>query len=158
MIAISERIFIAHPPLRVWSLLSDPEAVVTLVEGSRIGDHHDDGTFDAFLAVRFAGIKVAFKAVADLTLDPETFTGRLEGTGGDNRGSTRVTGGASFAVIPEEGGCTVTLEGGAEVTGALAGLISTGATIVVTRMVKSFTNNLVLRCAELESDESEAAR
>lgn len=158
VIAISERIFIAHPPATVWSVLSDPETVVTLVEGSRIGEHHDDGTFDAFLAVRFAGIKVAFKAVVDLTLHPETLTGRLEGTGGDSRGSTRVKGDAEFAVISEDGGSTVTVAGGAEVTGALAGLVSTGASIVVARMVKSFTKNLALKCAEVENDESETAR
>jgi hypothetical protein len=44
----------------------------------------------------------------------------------------------------------VTLDGSAEVKGPLAGLVATGANIVVDRMAKSFTEKLRIRCDELD--------
>lgn len=149
MITFAEHVLVPHPPAVVWSVLSDPEKVVTCVDGSRIGDYHDDGTFDAFLTVKFAGIKVAFKALATLTLDAEGLAGRLEGKGGDGRGSTRVTGGADFSVVPDGDGSIVTLDGSADVKGPLAGLVTTGASLVVSRMARSFTAKLITTCNEI---------
>lgn len=158
MITFTERVHVPHPPEVVWSVLSDPERCVTCIDGSRLGDQHDDGTFDAFLAVKFAGIKVTFKALVDLALDHEARTGRLTGTGGDKRGSTRVQGGADYTVAAEGDGTLVTLDGEAEVKGSLAGLITTGASLVVDRMAKSFTQKLITTCDELDPADRRDAR
>lgn len=149
MIEFTETVLVPHPPHIVWSILSDPQKVVTCVDGSKLGEQHDDGSFDASLAVKFAGIKVAFKARLNLVLDDEKLTGRIDGKGGDGRGSTRVEGGADYSVVADGDGSKVVLAGGAEVKGALAGLISTGAALVVDRMAKSFTTKLISTCDEL---------
>ncbi len=158
MISFAERILVPHPPEVVWRVLSDPEKVVTCIEGSRIGEYHDDGSFEAFLAVKFAAIKVAFKAQVTLTLDSEAHTGHLEGKGGDGRGSTRVQGGADYAVLEDADGSIVTLDGGADVKGALGGLITTGASFVVDRMAKSFATELIAACAALDSADEKGTR
>lgn len=153
MINFAERISVPHPPTIVWSVLSDPDKVVTCIDGSRIDEHHPDGSFDAFLAVKFAGIKVGFKALATLRLDDAAMTGRLDGKGGDGRGSTRVEGSADYAVVADGDGSMVTLDGGAEVKGALAGLVSTGATLVVARMAKSFGQKLIATCDAIAAEQ-----
>lgn len=62
MITIAERVFVPHPPDVVWNILSDPHKVVGCIEGSQLGEYHEDGSFDARIAVKFAGIKVSFGA------------------------------------------------------------------------------------------------
>lgn len=152
MITIAERVFVPHPPEAVWDVLSDPHQVVGCIDGSQLGDYHEDGSFDARIAVRFAGIKVSFGARAALALDEDQRTGRLEAQGGDSRGSTRVQGHADYAVVPEGEGSLVTLEGKIEISGALASLVTTGASIVVSRMTKSFTESLTKTCAQMQED------
>jgi carbon monoxide dehydrogenase subunit G len=152
LITITQRVSVPHPPDVVWSVLSDPHRVVECVEGSRLGEFHDDGSFDALMAVRFAAIKVSFKARANLVLDEGARTGRLEAKGSDSRGSTRVQGHADYSVLPAPDGSVVTLDGNVEIGGALASLITTGASIVVDRMTKSFTESLISTCARLDPD------
>ncbi|MHC6594571.1 SRPBCC family protein [Arthrobacter sp. C152] len=150
MITISQRVSVPHPPDVVWSVLSDPHKVVGCIDGSRLGEFHEDGSFDALMAVRFAAIKVAFKARANLVLDEEARAGRLEAKGSDSRGSTRVQGHADYSVEPSPEGSVVLLDGQIDIGGALASLITTGASIVVDRMTKSFTESLITTCARLD--------
>ncbi|WP_423183497.1 SRPBCC domain-containing protein [Arthrobacter sp. NyZ413] len=150
MITIAQRVSVPHPPDIVWSILSDPHKVVGCIDGSRLGEFHDDGSFDAVMAVRFAAIKVSFKARANLVLDEAGRTGRLEAAGGDSRGSTRVQGHADYSVQPAPDGSIVILDGQVDIGGALASLITTGASIVVDRMTKSFTESLISTCAQLD--------
>jgi carbon monoxide dehydrogenase subunit G len=157
VIEFTEKVQVPHPPEVVWSVLSDPERCVQCIEGSRLGDFHGDGSFDAFLAVKFAGIKVSFKALVSLVLDENAKTGRMSGTGGDKRGSTRVTMEANYSVAPDELGSTVNLDGSAEVKGPLAGVVSTGASLVVDRMAKSFTRELAKTCDEITASRTEGS-
>ncbi|WP_210602554.1 CoxG family protein [Brevibacterium oceani] len=157
VIEFSEEVHVPHSPEIVWSVLSDPERCVECIEGSRLGEFHEDGSFDAFMAVKFAGLKVSFKANVTLELNQEGKTGRLSGSGGDKRGSTRVTMGADYAVIADGNGSSVTLDGSAEVKGPLAGLVSTGASLVVDRMAKSFTRELAAKCDAISAVGTEGA-
>lgn len=149
MITISERVRVPHPPDLVWSVLSEPSRVVGCIEGSELGEYHDDGSFDARLAVKFAAIKVLFGARASLDLDEAERLGRLDAQGSDARGSTRVKGHATFRVREEEGGSVVDLDGEVEISGQLASLVTTGAAVVVTRMTRSFAGELTATCDEL---------
>ena len=151
MITISERVQIPHSPELVWSVISDPTLVVECVEGSELGETHEDGSFDARIAVKFAALKVAFRARARLDLDEAEQTGRLEATGSDARGSTRVGGHATFTVRPAEGseGSVVDMDGVIDITGQLASLVTTGASVVVSRMTRSFTTQLTATCDRL---------
>jgi carbon monoxide dehydrogenase subunit G len=150
VITIAQRVSVPHPPDVVWSILSDPHKVVGCIDGSRLGEFHDDGSFDALMAVRFAAIKVSFKARANLVLDEDAKIGRLEAKGSDSRGSTRVQGHADYSVVADGDGSLVVLEGKIDIGGALASLITTGAAIVVDRMTKSFAESLIRTCASLD--------
>jgi len=150
VITINERVQVPSPPDVVWSVISDPSKVVGCIEGSELREHHDDGSFDALLAVKFAAIKVKFGARASLDLDEEQRIGRLEATGSDSRGSTRVGGHAQFVVQPEGAGSVVDIDGVIELNGQLASLVTTGATVVVTRMTRTFAARLAAVCAELD--------
>lgn len=150
MITVAERVGVPHPPDIVWSVLSDPSRVVACIDGSELGQFHDDGSFDARIAVKFAAIKVGFGARATLDLDDDQRCGRLEARGSDTRGSTRVQGNAEFVVRPATDGSMVHINGAIQVSGQLASLVTTGAAVVVDRMTRSFTARLAAACAELD--------
>ena len=150
MIEISEQFDVpCASPRFVWDLLSDPHQVVGCVPGAALGDAHDDGTFDGSLTVKFGPARVTFKARIELELDAATMVGRVTARGKDNQGGTRFRAMMSFQVAEraQQEGSIVTIKGENEISGKLAGLVESGARIVMKRMAAEFSQNLAARCA-----------
>ncbi|MFF3500610.1 SRPBCC domain-containing protein [Streptomyces sp. NPDC003247] len=149
MISIKEEIAVPSPPARVWEVISDPSAVVSCIGGAELGASHDDGSFDGTLAVRFGGLRVRFAARVALDLDESTREGRLTARGADGQGATRFGAGATFRVAEGQtpGSSRVYCDGEIKLNGKLAKLIESGAGMVVSRMTKEFTDELVALCA-----------
>ncbi|MGZ8202218.1 MAG: SRPBCC family protein [Burkholderiales bacterium] len=149
MIEISERIDVPAPPRPVWDLLSQPTAVVECVPGATLGEAHEDGTFDGNLVVKFGPAKVTFRARIALELDEAAMKGKVTARGKDNQGGARFTAATSFTVMehPEKPGSTILINGETEIAGKLAGLVESGAKIVIKRMTAEFAERLAARCA-----------
>ncbi|MFJ4621703.1 SRPBCC domain-containing protein [Streptomyces sp. NPDC088812] len=149
MISIKEEIAVPSPPARVWEVISDPSAVVSCIGGAELGASHDDGSFDGTLAVRFGGLRVRFAARVALDLDETTREGRLTARGADGQGATRFSAGATFRVAEGQtpGSSRVFCDGEIKLNGKLAKLIESGAGMVVSRMTREFTDELVALCA-----------
>jgi carbon monoxide dehydrogenase subunit G len=114
-----------------------------------LGDQQEDGSFDAILIVKFGPAKVSFKAKVALELDAAAMTGLVNARGKDSIGGTRVEATMKFSVVgrPDPPGSTVPIAAEVEISGKLASLIESGATLVVKRMVSEFTERLAARCA-----------
>lgn len=153
MISITEEILVPSPPGRVWEVISDPSAVVSCIGGAELGPSHDDGSFDGTLAIRFGGLRVKFAARVSLDLDESAHEGRLTARGADGQRATRFSAGATFRVVEGDtpGGSRVFCDGEIKLNGKLAKLIESGAGMVVSRMTKEFTEQLVQKCAEPDS-------
>jgi carbon monoxide dehydrogenase subunit G len=152
MIQIDERFDVpGASPEFVWDLLSHPQAVVECVPGATLGEEHEDGSFEGSLTVKFGPARVTFRAHIELELDAATKTGRVTSRGKDNQGGTRFRATMTFKVLEltqaEQPGATVTIEGENEISGKLAGLVESGAKIVIKRMSAEFAQNLAARCA-----------
>jgi carbon monoxide dehydrogenase subunit G len=149
LISIKEEILVPSPPQRVWEVISDPSAVVSCIGGAELGPSHDDGSFDGTLAVRFGGLRVKFAARVALDLDEPAHEGRLTARGADGQGATRFSAGATFRVSEGQtpGSSRVFCDGEIKLNGKLAKLIESGAGMVVARMTKEFTDELVKACA-----------
>ena len=147
MIEVNERIEVAAAPRQVWDVLADPNAVVECVSGATLGERHEDGSFDATLLVQFGPAKVNFQANVLLQLDAATKTGTVNSKGKDKIGGTRVTALMKFGVeaLPGATGSAIPVKAEVEISGRLASLIETGASIVVKRMVADFTKRLAAK-------------
>ena len=149
MIEVNERIEVPSAPQVVWSLLSDPRAVVGCVPGAALGDEQEDGSFDATLVVKFGPTKVTFRARVALELDPAIMTGHVTAKGKDSIGGTRVQATMKFSVVErtDPPGSAVPITSEVEISGRLASLVESGAKLVVKRMVGEFTERFAARCA-----------
>ena len=149
MIEVNERIEVPSAPHAVWSVLSDPHAVVECVSGASLGDRQEDGSYDATLVVKFGPTRVTFQARFALELDPAAMTGSVIAKGKDSIGGTRVQAKMKFSVVEQTDppGSAVPITSEVEISGRLAGLIEGGAKMVVKRMLGEFTERLAERCA-----------
>src|SRR5919202_4777546 len=146
MIEIDEQFRVAAPVAAVWEVLSDPRAVVGCVPGAALVGENPDGTYDGSLTVKFGPLAVAFQARVGLELEPETHTGRLTAHGRDKQGGTRFRGAATFMVRrSESGGSVVTIQGGVDISGRLAPMVESGASVVVKHLMAEFAERLAAR-------------
>ena len=101
--------------------------------------------------VQVAGraVRVRFTARIRLELTEQELEGRLSARGRDGQAATRFNAQAAFRVEPDQeaGGARVELDGEVQLTGKLASLIESGAGVVVSRMTRDFSAQLVQRCA-----------
>ena len=153
MIGVNERINVPAPPHTVWELLSDPRAVVDCVPGAALGEAHEDGTFDATMLVKFGPAKVTFHAKVALELDADTMTGRVSSKGRDNQGGTRFNAKMTFGVTEqaEPQGSAIDIKANVEISGRLASLVESGASLVVKYMIGEFSKRLAARFTEAKN-------
>jgi esterase/lipase/carbon monoxide dehydrogenase subunit G len=149
MIEINERFQVAARPPDVYAVLSDPNAVVECVAGAELGDHHEDGSFDGSITIKFGALRVAFKGRVSLELDEDSYRGTMKARGRDGQGGTRFRCQTTFEVAPDDGGATsiVTATGDVELSGKLASVVEGAANAVVERMSQDFVSALAVRCA-----------
>ena len=147
MIEINEQFDVPSEPRTVWNLLSHPHAVVECVPGAALGEEHEDGSFDGTLTVKFGPARVTFKARIELEIDDAAMTGRVIARGKDSQGGTRFRATMSFRVAEKttEPGTIVLITGENEISGKLAGIVESGAKIVIRRMSAEFAENLAAR-------------
>jgi carbon monoxide dehydrogenase subunit G len=149
MIEVNERIEVSAAPQAVWSVLSDPHKVVDCVPGAALGQRQEDGSYDATLTVKFGPAKVNFRARFALELDEAAMAGRVIARGRDDQGGTKIRSTMTFKIVEqaEPPGSAIPVDAQVEIGGRLASLIEGGATLVVKRMTKEFTERLAARCA-----------
>ncbi len=149
MIDVTERVDVPSAPQTVWDLLSNPHAVVDCVPGAALGDRHEDGSFDGSLTVKFGPTKVTFHAKFALELDAAAKAGHVTARAKDNQGGTRVRATMTFNVIEqsEPPGSSIPIVAQVEISGRLALLVESGASLVVKRITREFSERLAARCA-----------
>jgi carbon monoxide dehydrogenase subunit G len=149
MIEVNERIDVASSPQTVWDLISDPHAVVSCVPGAKLGEQHEDGSYDGKLVVKFGPAKVTFHTRISLELDAAAKTGRVIAKGKDDQGGTRVRATMTFKVEEKvyPRGSSIPIEAQVEISGRLALVVEAGASMVVDRMTREFSERIAARCA-----------
>jgi uncharacterized protein len=142
VIEVDERFEVPAPPSRVWELLADPHAVVGCVPGAAIVSQNSDGSLETSLGVQFGPLKIAFAAHTELQLDDASMQGKVTARGRDKQGGARFSATAEFRVSPSGEGSLVTTRGEVELSGRMASMIESGASVVVKRMSADFASCL----------------
>ncbi len=147
MIEVNERIDVIASPDAVWEILSNPHEVVECVPGATLGELQEDGFYDAGLIVKFGPARVTFHARFMLELDQVTHSGTVTSRGKDNQGGTKIRANMKFRVMPQDTniGSSIFVDANVEVSGRLSTIVESGASLVVGRMTKEFTEHLETR-------------
>jgi len=147
MIEVNERIDVIASPDAVWEILSNPHEVVECVPGATLGELQEDGFYDAGLIVKFGPARVTFHARFMLELDQVTHSGIVTSRGKDNQGGTKIRANMKFRVVPQDTnlGSSIFVDANVEVSGRLSTIVESGASLVVGRMTKEFTEHLETR-------------
>src|SRR5690606_34983474 len=150
MIEVNETIDVASDPKTVWAFLSDPRSVVECVSGATLGEQQEDGSYDAGITVKFGPAKVAFRAKVQIEYDHPNMSGKVISRGKDSQGGARFNTTMGFKVEERAGdavGSAIAIQAAVDISGRLASLIETGASMVVKRMTKDFSEQLAARVA-----------
>jgi aerobic carbon-monoxide dehydrogenase small subunit len=101
---------VCRPVDVVWDAIQDPAVVASCVPGARL-TAVDGSRVEGEMQASLGPIQTRFAGEATLVFDPPTRTGRLSGEGRDSNGGTRLSGEATFAVLPDGPEATlITLE------------------------------------------------
>lgn len=151
MIEVNERIEVASTPQAVWTILSEPSAVVECVEGATLGDKQEDGSYNAKMAVKFGPAKVSFAANVLVEYDEANKSGSVIAKGKDGISGTKFKTTMQFKVEgqdtpPGNVMTAVPIKAECELNGRLAHMIESGANLVIKRMTASFAEKLAERC------------
>jgi hypothetical protein len=82
-----------------------------------------------------------------LELDQVTHSGTVTSRGKDNQGGTKIRANMKFRVVPQDTnlGSSIFVDANVEVSGRLSTIVESGASLVVGRMTKEFTEHLETR-------------
>lgn len=157
-LTIREHFSLAAAPDEVWSLLTDPERVVSCLPGAELTGVEGDDTYAGAVKVKVGSVTVAYRGTAVFEeIDPERRFVRIVGRGRERSGS----GTASMTMesrVEEspEGGATVTVDAEIKLTGKMVrfgrGMIQS----VSSEIFREFTERFARRVEEARPIEPEA--
>jgi uncharacterized protein len=135
-------------PDRVWSILSDPDTVVTCMPGAAVTGRNDDGSLDGTIVTKLGPTTVTFRGTVHPEFDAANRAGHLRARGSDARGRTKAVLTTSFRLSSTGAAHTrVDLDADIDVSGGLAAFVRTGGKHLVRRMLAEFSGNLAALAA-----------
>ena len=150
---LTERYEIPAPLASVAPLFQDVLLLVPHVPGAQVRTGTGEGPFEGTLSVAFGPRVIKLGGSFTYRYDPETRTGRLDGSGSDARGNSRATGHATFSVssAPEDTVAPAVTRVDVDVdftlTGPLAMVAETGAPHVARSIFADFSQSLTAQLA-----------
>jgi carbon monoxide dehydrogenase subunit G len=159
MMVVDETFTVQTEPAAVWQVVSNPHEVVDCVPGATLVGQRDDGAYEGSVVVKFGPTSVAFKTLVTLELDPDAREGHFVSQARDSKGGTRSKAAMTFRVVAADGGGSIVhMQGKVEVSGPLAGMVESGATFVVKRMVTEVAQRLAAKCAPVAADPADSTQ
>ena len=131
----------------VWSFFSDTAAVASCLPGvSLIGDAKARNV-SGKMRIKVGPIAAEFHGVAEIDRDAATHSGKIQGSGRDQRSSSATRGVIRYRLVPESDGSTkVGLDVGYRLTGPLAQFSRSDLVHdIASRIIEAFAQNVEAR-------------
>jgi carbon-monoxide dehydrogenase small subunit len=152
---------IAHPPEQVFALLGDVAAVASCLPGASLTRADDPQHVQGEMRVQIGPIVASFAGSARIERDPVSMSGRIVGSGHDQRSRSTTQGEICYRLTPlTEGTATrVDLAIGYTLSGLLAQVGRSGLVRdLARRMVTEFAGNLDRKLRGVAPSEEGASR
>ncbi|MBS9477994.1 xanthine dehydrogenase family Fe-S subunit [Ancylobacter radicis] len=89
-IEIVQEFDVGAPRATVWALFQDPARVIACLPGASLSEPSDGRSLKAEMRVKLGPMQAAFGGVGQISADPSTWSGAIDGRGVDARSATRV--------------------------------------------------------------------
>jgi carbon-monoxide dehydrogenase small subunit len=142
---VESRFAVAYPPATVFDLLGDVAAVASCLPGVSLSGAPTPDRAEGAIRVKLGPIVADFRGAARIERSPETWSGRIIGTGNDLRSRSSTQGEIRYRLVPVEQGTSTQVEIsiGYSLRGMLAQIAREGLVReLVRRLTAEFAGNL----------------
>jgi carbon-monoxide dehydrogenase small subunit len=148
---------VAYPPGRVFDMLGDVTQVAACLPGASLTGVPTPERAEGMIQVKLGPISADFRGAARIERDLENWSGRIVGTGSDQRSRSSTQGEIRYRLVPTEQGAAtrVELSIGYSLRGMLAQIAREGLVRdLAARLTADFARNLDRHLSGVESDGS----
>lgn len=143
---IQQSLKVSFAPDQVWRCFHDTQAMVACLPGAALTAPPSEGKLALSMTVKLGPIIANFTGQGEMTLNDESRSGRLLGSGSDRKSGSRVKGEAAFSLHDETAGSVSTridIRVDYSIAGSLA-QFSRGGIVreLAERMTAQFSENL----------------
>jgi carbon-monoxide dehydrogenase small subunit len=154
---LKDHFTLAHPPERVFDMFGDVTQVAACLPGASVTEVATPERVEGVIRVALGPISASFRGVARIERDLANLSGRIVGTGSDQRTRSSTQGEIRYQLIPiEQGAATrVELSIGYSLRGMLAQIAREGLVRdLAAQLTADFARNLDRRLSGIRQDGS----
>jgi aerobic carbon-monoxide dehydrogenase small subunit len=154
---LKDHFTLAHPPERVFNMFGDVTQVAACLPGASVSEVATPERVEGVIRVALGPISASFRGVARIERDLANLSGRIVGTGSDQRTRSSTQGEIRYQLIPiEQGAATrVELSIGYSLRGMLAQIAREGLVRdLAAQLTADFARNLDRRLSGIRQDGS----
>jgi aerobic carbon-monoxide dehydrogenase small subunit len=156
-IVLKDQFTVAHPPERVFDMFGDVTQVAACLPGASLTGMPTPERAEGMIRVKLGPISASFRGAARIERDLANLSGRIVGTGNDQRSRSSTQGEIRYHLVPTEQGAAtrVELSIGYSLRGMLAQIAREGLVRdLAARLTADFARNLDRRLSGIQQDGS----
>lgn len=139
---IKQSFTVARPLAEVWALFQDVPTVATCMPGAELLADKGGGLYQGKVSIKLGPFGAAFEGEAQVTPDPASHSGHVEGKGTDKRGGSRSKLVMDYRLEQVPGGTRVDVAADVQLVGPIAqfgrtGIINETANVLIRQFVQN---------------------
>lgn len=155
---IKQSFTVARPLGQVWALFQDVPVVAGCMPGAELLADKGDGLYHGRVSIKLGPFGASFEGEAQVTPDPATHSGHVEGKGTDKRGGSRSKLVMDYRLAEAPGGTKVDVDADIQLVGPIAQFGRTGiVTETANVLIRQFVQNVEAKLAGMPEAASSGA-
>ncbi len=147
---IKQSFTVARPLNDVWALFQDVPVVAGCMPGAELLADKGNGAYQGRVSIKLGPFGAAFEGEAQVTPDPATYSGHVEGKGTDKRGGSRSKLVMDYRLAEVPGGTKVDVDADVQLVGPIAQFGRTGiVTETANVLIRQFVQNVEQKLAAM---------
>ncbi len=155
---IKQSFTVARPLAQVWALFQDVPVVAGCMPGAELLADKGGGAYQGRVSMKLGPFSASFEGEAQVTPDPATHSGHVEGKGTDKRGGSRSKLVLDYRLAEVPGGTKVDVDADVQLVGPIAqfgrtGIVNETANV----LIRQFVQNVEAKLAAMPSASTSSA-
>jgi carbon-monoxide dehydrogenase small subunit len=147
---IKQSFTVARPLAQVWTLFQDVPVVAGCMPGAELLADKGNGLYQGRVSIKLGPFGASFEGEAQVTPEPATHSGHVEGKGTDKRGGSRSKLIMDYRLAEAPGGTKVDVDADIQLVGPIAQFGRTGIiTETANVLIRQFVQNVEQKLAAL---------